>query len=58
MPRAPRAAVGGMFYHVLNRANARLRLFDHDEQYELFEQVLTQAHEKVPMRTLAYCVMS
>jgi len=58
MPRAQRAAVGGMVYHVLNRANARLRLFDREEEYELFEQVLTEAHEQVPIRTLAFCVMS
>ena len=57
MPRALRAAVGGLVYHVLNRANARLRLFDRHEEYELFEQVLTEAHEKVATRTLAFCVM-
>jgi len=30
MPRAPRVAVGGITYHVLNRANARLTLFGQD----------------------------
>jgi putative transposase len=57
MPRAPRAAIGGIVYHVLNRANARLPLFEAPGDYELFERTLAQAHGRVAMRTLAYCVM-
>ena len=57
MPRAPRVAIGGITYHVLNRANARLALFEADQDYELFETVLAEAHERVGMRTLGYCLM-
>ncbi|MHC4718089.1 MAG: transposase, partial [Planctomycetota bacterium] len=57
MPRSPRAAVGGMVYHVLNRANARMQIFDSRGDYEAFERVLAQAHERVAMRTAAYSVM-
>lgn len=57
MPRTPRAAVGGMVYHVLNRANARLSIFEKPDDYEAFETVLAQAHRQVPMRTLAWCVL-
>src|SRR5712692_566502 len=57
MPRAPRAAIGGLVYHVLNRANARLQLFAQDRDYQAFERVLTEAYERVGMRLLAYCVM-
>lgn len=57
MPRALRVAAGGVVYHVLNRANARSALFSARADYEAFERVLEQAHERVPMRTLAYCVM-
>jgi hypothetical protein len=46
-----------MFYHVLNRANARRTLFEDDEGYAAFEWVLGQACERVSMRLLAYCVM-
>ena len=49
--------MGGMVCHVLNRANARLPLFECPADYELFEQTLEQAHQRVAMRTLAYCVM-
>ena len=57
MPRAPRAAVGGMVYHVLNRANARLRLFKSEADYERFVSVLAASHERVRMRTIGYCIM-
>ena len=46
-----------MVYHVLNRANGRRPLFKKPEDYEAFERVLVEAHERVNMRTLAYCVM-
>jgi putative transposase len=57
MPRAPRVAVGGEVYHALNRANARLPLFDGDPAYEQFQQVLAEAHQRVAMRTLSYCIL-
>ena len=57
MPRPPRLAVGGIIYHVLNRANARMTLFETRADYQAFFQVLAEAHEQVPMRTLAFCVM-
>ena len=57
MGRPLRAAAGDGVYHVLNRANARLPLFDTPADYEAFERVLTEAHERIAMRTLAYCVM-
>ncbi len=49
--------MGGIVYHVLNRANARLRLFRAEAEYELFLAVLAAAHERVSMRTIGYCVM-
>jgi putative transposase len=57
MPRALRAAIGGVVYHVLNRANARLPLFETQADYELFERTLEQAHGRVAMRILAWCLM-
>ena len=57
MPRSARAAAGGVVYHVLNRANARMPLFEMDDDYALFEDVLSEAHQRVGMRTLGYCVM-
>jgi putative transposase len=44
--------------HVLNRANARLPIFQNDGDYAAFEQILGEALEHVPgMRLLAYCLM-
>ena len=36
MPRKPRMARGGLVYHVLNRAVARLPLFEKEADYEAF----------------------
>lgn len=57
MGRPLRATPGEMVYHVLNRANARMKLFEDDGDYRAFEQVLAQACARVSMRLLAYCVM-
>jgi len=57
MPRHPRAAAGGYVYHCLNRAVARLPLFQKDGDYDAFERVLVQALEKHPIQLLAYCIM-
>jgi putative transposase len=57
MPRRPRIAPGGLVYHVLNRAVARLCLFEKDADYAAFERVLAEALEKHPTRLLAYTVM-
>jgi REP-associated tyrosine transposase len=57
MPRPPRATEGGLIYHTLNRATARLAIFESDDDYAAFEGVLAQAIPRYPMRLLAYCLM-
>jgi putative transposase len=58
MPRIARRAPGGIAYHVLNRANGRLRLFKQDGDYLAFEAVLLDAAARVPgARVLAWCLM-
>ncbi len=57
MPRTNRIDISDMVYHVINRANARMQIFDEDKGYTLFEKVLEQAKEKFEMRILSYCVM-
>lgn len=57
MGRPKRAAKSGLIYHVLNRANARMTIFEDDEDYVAFEQVLTEAVERTEIRLLGYCVM-
>ena len=58
MPRINRIDIGDIVYHVINRANARARMFNTDEDYNFFEEVLEEAQEKFGMRILSYCVMS
>jgi putative transposase len=58
MPRRARSLIGGYAYHVLNRANGRLRLFKKDADFAAFEQVLAEAFERVPLRILGYTLMS
>ena len=57
MPRPPRAAEGGLIYHILNRANARMTIFDDDGDYQAFLRILEEAVARTSMRVLAYCVM-
>ncbi len=57
MPRAERVDVKDYYYHVLNRANARLTLFEKPREYGLFESALEEAREKYNMRVIAYCCM-
>ena len=57
MPRPLRIDVKGYMYHVINRANARIPIFDKKSAYQLFEGVLLEARERHDMRILAYCIM-
>jgi putative transposase len=57
MPRPRRAAEGGLIYHALNRANARLAIFQTDEDYAAFQRVVAEAVVRHHMRLLAYCLM-
>jgi putative transposase len=58
MGRPLRASPGGYVYHVLNRANGRMRMFHKDADYEAFERIIGEALEHVPgMRLTGYCLM-
>src|SRR5688572_16557667 len=57
MPRSPRASIGGVIYHVLNRGNAGIKLFKKDADYQLFDSALEEAVEMTGMRVLCYCLM-
>lgn len=46
-----------MVFHVLNRAVARLTLFEKPENYEAFERTLEEACQRVSLPVLAYTVM-
>ena len=46
-----------MIYHVLNRANARMTIFENDDDYDVFETTLEEAVDRTRTRLLAYCVL-
>ena len=58
MPRGPRFAPGGLIYHVLNRANGRRTIFETSKDFTAFTDVVTESLIVVPIRILAYCVLS
>ena len=57
MGRPKRAAEGGVIYHVLNRANARMTIFEDDHNYEAFERIVEEAVHRYDMRLLAFQIM-
>src|SRR3954454_25025382 len=58
MPRVARNAPGGIIFHVMNRANGRPHLFKKPQDFLAFEQVLIEAHRRVPgCRVLDWCCM-
>lgn len=44
--------IGGEIYHVINRANARLQIFDTEKDYRLFEQVIKEAKERTDVKNI------
>jgi putative transposase len=57
MPRRPRICPAGTCFHVINRAVARLTLFEKDDDYAAFERVLSLAHLRVPLPIFSYILM-
>jgi len=57
MSRIGRIDIGGYVYHVLNRANDRLSIFNTDKDYHTFEVIIEDAVTKFDMRLLSYSIM-
>ena len=45
-------------YHVLNRSVGKRHLFGKDADFEAFQRVMIEAHQRHPIRILSYCVLS
>jgi putative transposase len=58
MARRPRIAPGGWIYHVLNRTAGRFDMLRRSSDYEALSRVVVEAHRRIPMRILSYCMMS
>ena len=58
MGRPKRVTAGGYAYHVVNRGNGRMRIFDDDGDCIAFEKDLGEALECWPeMGLVSYCLM-
>jgi putative transposase len=58
MARRPRSARGGLVYHVINRGNCKMNLFEKDGDFSAFLKVLEEGRRRHGMRLLGYCLMS
>ena len=54
LPRAPRASVGGICYHVMNRGNGRRAVFRNDGDYQAFLKAIGHACIEIPMPVLGF----
>lgn len=57
MPRLARVDIGDEIYHVINRANGRMQIFNTPEDYRVFEKLMEEAKELISMRIFAYEIM-
>ena len=57
MARKPRTALGGLAYHVMNRAAGGRDLFQNAGDYGAFERVLAEARQRQKMRVCTYALM-
>jgi putative transposase len=57
MPRQSRIDLADHIYHVLNRANGRMLIFNEEADYLLFEELLTEAKALTDMRIISYVIM-
>lgn len=55
--RLKRKTTGGFVYHVLNRANGKLKIFKKAADFAAFEEILAQGQERFGMRICGYCIM-
>ena len=57
MSRAARGLVDGFIYHVINRGNNRQEIFQKDQDYRAFVDLIKEGKGLYPVDILAYCVM-
>jgi len=57
MPRPLRADIANITYHVINRANGRLKIFKTEKDYQALINTLAETREKFSVQILAFCVM-
>lgn len=57
MPRIPRGIAAEGIYHIINRGNMRMKVFDDQDDYEYFLELLKSRALKEKIAIHAYCIM-
>ena len=57
MPRVARGETAGGIYHIVNRGNMRMEVFDDANDYEYFLKLLEKGIKKTGAALHAYCLM-
>ena len=57
MPRIARGETVGGIYHIINRGNMRMQVFDDADDYEYFLELLEKACKRENVEIHAYCLM-
>src|SRR5258706_13931451 len=57
MARKLRKLADDSIYHVLNRGNGRMRIFQKAGDFEAFIKLLEEGRKRTGMRILGYCLM-
>lgn len=57
MPRIARGLADNFAYHVLNRGNNKQKIFQKEQDYRAFVNLMLEAKSRWPMSILAYCLM-
>ncbi|WP_305908092.1 transposase [Methylomarinum sp. Ch1-1] len=57
MPRIARGEKAGGIYHIINRGNRQMRVYDDEEDYDYFLELLKTAKQKEAIEIHAYCLM-
>lgn len=58
MSRPLRIEYPGAYYHVMNRGRDRLEVYDGPESFQLFIELLAEAHDRFKIELHAYCLMN
>src|SRR5262245_1815596 len=58
MPRKPRLLVDGGYYHVIARGNNKLCIFNNENEFRLFLELIRGAKRLYLFKLYHYCIMS
>lgn len=58
MARRPRKATAAAFFHVINRAAKKQKIFLRSQDYRGFIDILSEGLKRHPVRLIAFCIMA